>query len=556
MLGQYLSPEALAFSAFRLGLAVAVLVALALMRRRPRPVAVLAVVVVMHVAAWLFYRAPLQRPYGVGEGSDRTFNLGMAASTAMGHSALEHTQIGHGAPEPFWNALLGLIARGHPGRVPAVYDALTPIALGAVALATARFVRRHDGTAQDEWRGVLIAFAVLSLSSMAVSARPPVPPFWVANFAYKPNHGLTYALAAIALGLTARPRVSIAKLALTLSAMAWVFLLGWAYVVAALALTVVLRRDERPWKPVAAAAGISALAALPYIAHLARDYAPTQAGATARHMWSDPNALLLAIPNWGTLDLGLLLSASIVGMVMAWRQRDPLAAGVLGFAVAGWAIWLVSLPLALTGFAPEPDEIHFFLRYVASLAAGWALARGAEWLSQSVAFADGRAPLAIVAACLPVSVPIAHDPLTMDRYYAESRQPIPPKVLAYADWIAANTAPHAVFVAGRQAAMFIPALTGRRVLLAEAGKLLPSDLDARREAQRAILLSTDEAAARAAAGRYSVTHLAVDEDLMHAFGGDSFAAIAHQPWHRTVFANTAARIVELRWTGAAAPAAP
>jgi hypothetical protein len=95
--------------------------------------------------------------------------------------------------------------------------------------------------------------------------------------------------------------------------------------------------------------------------------------------------------------------------------------------------------------------------------------------------------------------------------------------------------------------MWIPALTGRRVVLAEAGKLLPADVDARKEVERTLLVSTDAAQARAAAQRYGVTHLAIDEELAHDYGADSFASLADAPWDRTVFANTAARIVELRW---------
>ena len=110
MPGHYLSSEALALSTFRLALAVAALLAFALLARWPRPRLALGVVLAMHVAAWLVYRAPLQRPYGLGEGSDRTFNVGMAASVAAGHSPFEHTQVRHGSPEPLWNALVGRLA--------------------------------------------------------------------------------------------------------------------------------------------------------------------------------------------------------------------------------------------------------------------------------------------------------------------------------------------------------------------------------------------------------------------------------------------------------------
>ncbi|HEU0090987.1 MAG TPA: hypothetical protein VFS78_02680, partial [Vicinamibacteria bacterium] len=117
MPGHYLSTEALALGTFRLTLALAALLAFALLARWPRPRLALAVVLAMHVAAWLVYRAPLQRPYGLGEGSDRTFNVGMAAAVATGHSPFEHTQVRHGSPEPLWNALVGTMAGRRPERV-------------------------------------------------------------------------------------------------------------------------------------------------------------------------------------------------------------------------------------------------------------------------------------------------------------------------------------------------------------------------------------------------------------------------------------------------------
>src|SRR5262249_50335160 len=203
--------------------------------RRPRARVALAVVLAMHVAAWAAYRAPLQRPYGTGEGSDRTFNLGMAASVAVGHSPFEHTQVGHGSPEPFWNWAIALLAGFRPERVAAAYDALTPIALIAVGLAAYAFLRRHEvadpsDREREMWTGVLRASCVGGFPSLAMSARPPVPASWVANFMYKPNHGISYALVAAAAGWCAG-RARAGRLAVALSALAWVFLLGWAYAV-------------------------------------------------------------------------------------------------------------------------------------------------------------------------------------------------------------------------------------------------------------------------------------------------------------------------------------
>lgn len=547
MPGHYLSADALALSTFRLALALAGLLAFAVLARWPRPRLALGIVLGMHVAAWLAYRAPLQRPYGLGEGSDRTFNVGMAAAVATGHSPFEHTQVRHGSPEPFWNALVGTIARHHPERVPAVYDALTPLALLAVGLATYVWIRRRDGSAGEEWDAVVAAFAVLSLSSLAMNARPPVPPFWVANFMYKPNHGIAYALAAAAIGIgVARGRVW--ALALALGALAWVSLVHWAYVLVGLvAGTLLWPSAPRRWRPLLGGIALSALAAAPYVFHLARDYAPTESSATARHMWTDPNALLLAVPNWSTIDLGPLLSLGLIGLWLARRRATPLEAMILGMGLAGWAIWLVSVPLAVAGISPEPDEMHYFLRYVMSLGAGLALVAAARWMSAaSPGLAGGRAHLLVLSACLPLAFPVYHDPPTMDRYYAESCRPVPPRIAAYAEWIRTHTPPDAVFAAGKSAAMWIPALTGRRVLLAEAGKLLPGDHAERKAVERTLFTSSDAGAVRAAAERYGVTHLAIDEELMHEYGGESFAGLAKGPWGRTVFANTAARIVELR----------
>ena len=548
MPGHYLSPEALALSTFRLALALAVLLAFALLARWPRPRLAVGVVLAMHVAAWLVYRAPLQRPYGLGEGSDRTFNVGMAAAVATGHSPFEHTQVRHGSPEPFWNALVGTLAHRHPERAAAAYEALTPIALLAVGLATYVWIRRRDGTPADAWDAVVAAFVVLGLSSLAMNPRPPVPPFWVANFMYKPNHGMAYALAAAAIGIQAA-RGRAWALALALAALAWVSLVAWAYVLVGLVFALLLTPSaDRRWKPVLSGIALSGLAAAPYVFHLARDYAPTGSSATARHMWTDPNALLLAVPNWSTIDLGPLLSLGLAGLWLARRRTTRLEASILGMGLAGWVIWLFSVPLALAGVAPEPDEMHYFLRYVMSLAAAFALATAARRVSAaSSSLAGGRAHLLLMSACLPLAFPVYHDPPTLDRYYAESVRPIPPKIAAYAEWIRTRTPPDAVFAAGKSAAMWIPALSGRRVLLAEAGKLLPSDYTERKAVERTLLRSSDAAEAQAAAQRYGVTHLAIDEELMHEYGAESYAGLAAEPWDKTVFANTAARIVELRW---------
>ena len=195
----------------------------------------------------------------------------------------------------------------------------------------------------------MAAFAVLGLSSLGMNPRPPVPPFWVANFMYKPNHGIAYALAAAAFGISvARGRVW--ALALALGALAWVSLVAWAYVLVGLLAGAVLSPAvDRRWKPLLGGIALSALAAAPYVFHLTRDYAPTGSSATARHMWTDPNALLLAVPNWSTIDLGPLLTLGLAGC--GGRRRPPRSrlGPRHGLAVG---IWLLSV-LLFAGISPS-----------------------------------------------------------------------------------------------------------------------------------------------------------------------------------------------------------
>src|SRR5258708_29182227 len=94
--------------------------------------------------------------------------------------------------------------------------------------------------------------------------------------------------------------------------------------------------------------------------------------------------------------------------------------------------------------------------------------------------AGGHAHLLVLSGCLPLAFPVYHDPPTMDRYYAESGRPIPPKIAAYAEWIRSRTPPDAVFAAGEAAAPWIPPLTRPPAPLAATRPLPPSAYAGRR----------------------------------------------------------------------------
>jgi hypothetical protein len=139
----------------------------------------------------------------------------------------------------------------------------------------------------------------------------------------------------------------------------------------------------------------------------------------------------------------------------------------------------------------------------------------------------------------------------MDRYFKPSQHPIPPKVLAYGTWVREHTAPIAVFVAGSSASSWIPALAGRRVLLA-ADARPPADYAARKEVERALLAGGSPEEILRAARPFGITHLAVDRPLREEYGDEAIARLTEPVWAR-VFENSAILILELRGAAETTP---
>ena len=543
----YTGSMALAYAAFRLGLAVAFLGAVRLLWRRPRPAVALAVVVAQYLIATAAYLWPLGRSYGLEDATDRSFNLGMAARVAVGGSPFEHTQVGFASPEPLWNLVIAALALFDPARVAAALALLSPLAVLALGLGVYLGLRADDSEA-DAWERVLMVTAVLGLSSLSMSPRPPTPAFFLGNILLKPQHGIAFGLVAVALGTWSRGGARAPwRFGLLLGALGWVFLLHWGYLLPCLALALLLApREERAVRGALVSGAVSVALVVPYVGHLLADYSPAQGHRAAAHMWNDERGLALAVPNWSTLDLGPLLVLAVVGAVLLWRRGQARDRTLLAAWIATLAVVTASLPAALLGIAPEPDELHYFLRFVMALAAGATLAAGARLAERLLELRPGQGALLALLACLPLSFPSYWDPPTMDRYFAMSRPPIRPKVLAYGLWVRDHTPADAVFVAGRSAATWIPVLSGRRVLLNEAGELLPRDLAARKEAERILLTSEDPVLVQATARRWGVGYLAIDEPFLQEYGVVQPWELARAPVCETVFINSAVRIVRIR----------
>jgi hypothetical protein len=218
---------------------------------------------------------------------------------------------------------------------------------------------------------------------------------------------------------------------------------------------------------------------------------------------------------------------------------------LLGLIFGACGLWLLSVPAALLGMAPEPDELHYFVRFVMALAAGTALAAAARWWEGLRGLNTGQGHLLAMGMCLPLSFPLYWDPPSMDRYYRINMMPLGPKVLAYTQWIRMNTSPRAVFSGGKTSSTWIPALAGRQVLLAEAGKLIPPDYSERKEAERVLLTERDPDRVRATAARFGVTHVAIDPGLLEEYGVASFRELATSVAYRTCMVNSAVKLLEI-----------
>jgi hypothetical protein len=95
------------------------------------------------------------------------------------------------------------------------------------------------------------------------------------------------------------------------------------------------------------------------------------------------------------------------------------------------------------------------------------------------------------------------------------------------------------------ASTYVPLLAGRRMLLTEAGSLMPRDWAERKAVERVLVTSDDAEVVRRAAQRYRVRYLAIDTPMREEYEVQDYADLARSAAHRTVFQNAAVRIVEI-----------
>ena len=508
------------FAAFRLLLVAGGALALWRYRKTLTPAQLMTGLIGVNTLCCFLYLAPLQRPYSLAAGLDRAFAVGMAANVSAGNSAWDHVQVGQAAPEPLWNWTFAALAGFDVDRVPFAFDLVAIATAALLPLLIYAGLKRIEGA--DPWAAALVAFSTIELSSISLGERAPTLPFWLANIQHKPNHGLGFGLVALVLGFLCRKEPRFVPLALGLSALGWVFLMHWGWFLPVVVVLAVWKREDRrsAWT-VALALAVSLLALLPFVLNLARDYSPGAQDPAARHLWDDSRGRALSLPVWTLLDPAPLVLLSIAGLLAARRRDSWLDRGLTALMAGSWAVWAVSSAGAWVGFAPEPDDLHYFLRFATAAMAGLGVEDLAKRIGKGLGFEPRESFARALIVLLPITFAAQWYPPVADRYYPVSMEPMHRKVTAYADFIRTRTSPRDVFDAGDEPSTFIPALTGRRVLQAPTA-LVPHDQETRSQVEETLMKSDDVAEIRAAATRYTVTYLVLDEGILrrHGLGAD------------------------------------
>jgi hypothetical protein len=137
----------------------------------------------------------------------------------------------------------------------------------------------------------------------------------------------------------------------------------------------------------------------------------------------------------------------------------------------------------------------------------------------------------------------------MDPYFPRGIRPLDGDLVDLAAWIRRATPRDAVFAASLGTAKAIPGLTGRRVLLLGDARP-PADFELRAHVERTLFRRRNVRRVRAAAGRYGVTHVIVDDQARHLYGIEKPRA---QGAYVRVFQNSDYTVYALRQRGAASP---
>lgn len=453
---------------------------------------------------------PLARPYGVVEGSRVLEDVGHVMVRAAAGSGSDGRLVDQPSPHPLWGTALAWLSGFDVERLWRWYPWLPCLALLCLGTAVAWSLgglQERDELPEGTLAG-LGAFFVLFLSAHRLSFLAGST-FWEAAFWRAPHVGVTLAVLCLCLRLLSveRPRYRVVAAALLVLA-------GWL--------------EPRASSVFAAGALVWALGARSRGAFLSICgaiflYLPFRVGEAPVELPADFGRSYDVLDRVFsmTVDSGLVFVLALAGIAMLWRSGRAAERLLAVAAASGLVAWGFVSSTALAARRLDPDVIAPFVRLWLAMAASYGFYRG---LAAAGAI-HSRVPggfrfvpeilrdlstarlglAAFLALSLPWCFPYWWMPVYMDPTYVRSLTPITGNLFAMSKAIRESSEPSAVFVAGKSYAPWIPALSGRRVLLAEAE---PLDLVSRRAAEQAFAFSNDASAIRAAADRYRLTHLA------------------------------------------------
>lgn len=471
--------------------------ALSLERARTRWLALAGLVGLIGLG-WLASNYPLQRLYGLQYPGDRLRNLSWCMSVAAGNGPLSAGIIGHASLDPVWAGLVALMSLKDPERALAIYPYLSLFAMVALALSLFwHFDRAHTsdvgelGRNEIRNRALVVALFAVLLATPPLDYLGPFRGYWAKMFLLKPNHTLGLVMLPVLVGLLTKLSPARALVAgIGLGVLGWVFVIHWAFLCFCLAIYVGLRRvlavevSLRELLLLLAAVAVSMAVVAPWLYQIFVDYphavtlsAGSDAAVPTKSDWGDvlpPARSLLFLV---TLDQGFGFYLGVVG-VFAWlRQKQPVGLAWASLVIGAYLMWGINYLLYLGARAREADEFYHFLVFVLSVAAGWgaySLWRVARRLAGSLdglPSLGGRfAGVVFAVALMPMAFPYWWQPFEMDAHFRVALDPVPARVSELAEWVRDETDGRDLLIAGGELAHWLPGLTGRQVLVANASQ--------------------------------------------------------------------------------------
>jgi hypothetical protein len=457
------------------------------------------------------FQIPLARPYGLVDGSPVLEDAGHLTVTAAGGAGSDGRLVDQDTPHPLWGVLVAAVTAFDVERLWRWYPWIpwaALVLLGSGVWFMLGGVEPHPGLSRSTLSGLGVFF-VSFLSAHRLSFTDAGSTFWEAAFWNAPHAAV--ALAAMCLSLR---WLSDDRWRSQLIATAALAVAGWLepraatlFVVGALAWAAASRRFQA-----LVATAAAALLYLPFRRGVSPAAIPNELGR-----WHDIVDRVFSV----TVDAGLVFVLAAIGAAILWRSHraaERLLATTTATGLVAW-VFVSSSPAAARLL--HPDIVSVYVRLWLAVSASYGAYRGLAAMDEGLPglaerlrdlpgalhqLSVARIGLAgFVLASIPWCFPYWWMPVRMDPTWVASAEPISGNLFEMSRSIRETTEPDAVFVAGASYAPWIPALSGRRVLVADTE---PDDVATRRAAQQAFAFSNDAETIRVAADRYQLTHLA------------------------------------------------